>query len=169
MRCGCNLKVLTVKHILRIWWKSLCDYPTVNAQDLADVLFTRISADDVYTSSAEIQVNKTSMYLQYFCFVYQLQVDNTEAGKRNKNIVNALNSGTFLGFVSGKYVPYNKSHEWWQGQGVGDIHSYFVYLLGHITVTSQWARCRLKTPASPLFTQPFIQAQIKENIKAPRP
>ena len=26
----------------------------------------------------------------------------------------------------------------------------------------------LKSPASPLFTQPFIQAQIKENIKAPR-
>ena len=27
---------------------------------------------------------------------------------------------------------------------------------------------RLKSPASPLFTQPFIQAQTKENIKAPR-
>ena len=27
---------------------------------------------------------------------------------------------------------------------------------------------RLKSPASPLFTQPFIEAQIKENIKAPR-
>ena len=27
---------------------------------------------------------------------------------------------------------------------------------------------RLKSPASPLFTQPFIQAQMKENIKAPR-
>ena len=27
---------------------------------------------------------------------------------------------------------------------------------------------RLKSPASLLFTQPFIQAQIKENIKAPR-
>ena len=25
-----------------------------------------------------------------------------------------------------------------------------------------------KSPASPLFTQPFIRAQIKENIKAPR-
>ena len=25
-----------------------------------------------------------------------------------------------------------------------------------------------KSPASPLFTQRFIQAQIKENIKAPR-
>ena len=25
-----------------------------------------------------------------------------------------------------------------------------------------------KSPASPLFTQPFIQSQIKENIKAPR-
>ena len=29
------------------------------------------------------------------------------------------------------------------------------------------ARWRLKSPALPLFTQPFIQAQIKENIKAP--
>ena len=38
----------------------------------------------------------------------------------------------------------------------------------HITVTSQRARWRLKSPASRLFTQPFIQAQIKENIKAPR-
>ena len=31
-----------------------------------------------------------------------------------------------------------------------------------------WVRWRLKSPASPLFTQTFIQAQIKENIKAPR-
>ena len=30
------------------------------------------------------------------------------------------------------------------------------------------ARLRLKSPASRLFTQPFIQAQIKENIKVPR-
>ena len=30
------------------------------------------------------------------------------------------------------------------------------------------ARWRLKSPASRLFTQPFIQTQIKENIKAPR-
>ena len=29
-------------------------------------------------------------------------------------------------------------------------------------------RWRLKSPASRLFTQPFIQARIKENIKAPR-
>ena len=27
---------------------------------------------------------------------------------------------------------------------------------------------RLKLPVARLFTQPFIQAQIKENIKAPR-
>ena len=33
-----------------------------------------------------------------------------------------------------------------------------------IFVTSLWARWRLKSPASWLFTQPFIQAQIKENI-----
>ena len=37
-----------------------------------------------------------------------------------------------------------------------------------ITVTSQWARWRLKSPASRLFTQPFIHAQIIEKIKAPR-
>ena len=37
-----------------------------------------------------------------------------------------------------------------------------------ITVTSQWARWRLKSPASQLFTQPFIQVQIKENIKVQR-
>ena len=32
----------------------------------------------------------------------------------------------------------------------------------HTTVTSSWARLRLKWPASPLFTQPIIQAHIKE-------
>ena len=37
-----------------------------------------------------------------------------------------------------------------------------------ITLTSQWPRWRLKSPASRLFTQPFIPTQIKENIKAPR-
>ena len=31
-----------------------------------------------------------------------------------------------------------------------------------ITVTSEWARQRLKSPASRLFIQPFIQTQIKE-------
>ena len=37
-----------------------------------------------------------------------------------------------------------------------------------ITLTSQWPRWRLKSPASRLFTQPFIQTKIKEDIKAPR-
>ena len=37
-----------------------------------------------------------------------------------------------------------------------------------ITKTSQWARLSLNSPASRLFAQPDIQAQIKENIKAPR-
>ena len=37
-----------------------------------------------------------------------------------------------------------------------------------ITVTSWWAWWRLKSPVSRLFTQPFVQAQMKENIKAPR-
>ena len=36
-----------------------------------------------------------------------------------------------------------------------------------ITVMSEWAWWLLKSPASWLFTEPFTQAQIKENIKAP--
>ena len=38
----------------------------------------------------------------------------------------------------------------------------------NITVTSWWARWRLKLPASRLFAKPFVQAQIEQNIKAPR-
>ena len=38
----------------------------------------------------------------------------------------------------------------------------------YITLTSQWPRWRLKSPAARFFAQPFIQAQIKVNIKAPR-
>ena len=40
--------------------------------------------------------------------------------------------------------------------------------LKFITLTSQWARWLLKSPASGLFTQLFIQVQIKENTKASR-
>ena len=47
-----------------------------------------------------------------------------------------------------------------------DDDQYTYYTI--ITMTSQWAQWRLKSPASRLFTLPFIQAQIKENIKAPR-
>ena len=39
---------------------------------------------------------------------------------------------------------------------------------GIITLTSYWARWRLKSPVSLLFTQLCIQALIKENIEAPR-
>ena len=35
-------------------------------------------------------------------------------------------------------------------------------------MTLHWPRWRLKSPASRLFTESFIQAQIKENTKAPR-
>ena len=38
----------------------------------------------------------------------------------------------------------------------------------YITLRSQWASWRLKSPASRLFAQPFVQAHIKENIKVPR-
>ena len=37
-----------------------------------------------------------------------------------------------------------------------------------LTGKSKWARWHLRSPTWRLFTQPFIQAPIKENIKAPR-
>ena len=40
--------------------------------------------------------------------------------------------------------------------------------LQYITMTSEWVRWRLKSAESRLFTEAFIQVQIKENIKAPR-
>ena len=46
-------------------------------------------------------------------------------------------------------------------------HSQAIPVL-YITLTSYWPRWHLKSPASRLFTQPFIETQIKENIKAPR-
>ena len=49
-----------------------------------------------------------------------------------------------------------------------EYHGHIGQLSPHITVTSWWERWRLKSPTSRLFTQLFIQAQIKENIKAPR-
>ena len=42
----------------------------------------------------------------------------------------------------------------------------FLWKCPTITVTSYWARWRLKSPACRLFTQPFVQAQIKESTKA---
>ena len=38
----------------------------------------------------------------------------------------------------------------------------------YISMTALWARWRLKSPGSRWFTQSFVQAQIKENTKAPR-
>ena len=42
---------------------------------------------------------------------------------------------------------------------------WYFYWIVNITLTSQWARRRLKSPSSPLFTQLFIQVQIKKTSK----
>ena len=55
----------------------------------------------------------------------------------------------------------NKSNYFWTG-----VYILTEQRLFNITVTSQSARLRLKSPVSRLFTQPLVQAQIKENIKA---
>ena len=47
------------------------------------------------------------------------------------------------------------------------IESWLQNMIRHISVTSWWARWRLKSPASRLFTQPLFSRRIK-NIKAVR-
>ena len=56
----------------------------------------------------------------------------------------------------------------WYANGLVLLSLILVMFTLAITVTSQWPRWRLKSPASGLFTQSFVQVEIKENIKAPR-
>ena len=53
---------------------------------------------------------------------------------------------------------------------VAHFYSKYFYITPRmlITLTSKWARLRLKSPASRLFAQPFAQAPIKENTEAGR-
>ena len=60
---------------------------------------------------------------------------------------------------------------WYIGRVLAFSHSSYIcyYYFEHFHYTdvimTEWC---LRTPASLLFTKPFIQAEIKENIKAPR-
>ena len=62
----------------------------------------------------------------------------------------------------------NRVHYSLRGHRLIGIGIPIITLRQSITMTSKWERWRLKSPASRLFTQLFIQAQIKENISAPR-
>ena len=56
-----------------------------------------------------------------------------------------------------------------RGKWVEIRHSYSTSVITwNITLTSKWPRWHLKSPASRLFTQSFIQTQITENIKVLR-
>ena len=65
-----------------------------------------------------------------------------------------------------KYVKscWEKEDIW----GTCVLYMCIVFSVRGMTVTSSWARWRPKSPVSPLFTQPFIQTQNKEIIKARR-
>ena len=63
--------------------------------------------------------------------------------------------------IKGQWVK-NQIHTWNLSGSYNLINS-----CSPFAVTSYWVWWCLKSPASQLFTQPFIQRQIKENIKAP--
>ena len=60
----------------------------------------------------------------------------------------------------------------WSGKMISNLSDHLPHFacidILSITMTSYWAPWRLKSPVSRLFTQPFIQGVVKENIKAPR-
>ena len=72
---------------------------------------------------------------------------------------------SFLFHVSRANHSYPSIPGWSQET---DIISFSHELYIFTTMTSLWARWRLKSPASRLFTQLFIQSKTKENIKALR-
>ena len=63
-------------------------------------------------------------------------------------------------------------HPYWMNHQVDKILGTHFHNLNHMHGSLQWRLNELgghlKSPASRLFTQPFIQVQIKENMKAPR-
>ena len=70
----------------------------------------------------------------------------------------------FISFISDQFLNQEKAISI-QNACIVSI-GILIKIREYITVTSQWARWCHKSPASPSFTQLFIQAQIKENIKA---
>ena len=60
-------------------------------------------------------------------------------------------------------MGFQNIRKWFTAMGDYNLNNW-----SPITVTSLWTRWCLYSPASRLFTQPYVQAQIKENIKAPR-
>ena len=72
-------------------------------------------------------------------------------------------------------IYLNDIYYWKTGWKILCQQTEMVTNMVHITETPWWVRWRLKSPASRVFTQPFVQAQIiffhaqiKENFKAPR-
>ena len=72
-----------------------------------------------------------------------------------------------VNFVT-EHIRFTQSYFEWRHILHWQINSSHLLVVSDITMTSQWAWWRHRSPASWLFTQPFIRAQIKENIKAPR-
>ena len=66
-----------------------------------------------------------------------------------------------------RYFPCSPSDSLWICIYWSYLYSVFPTHICHksITLTSQWARWRLKAPAMGLFTQLFIQVQTKETLK----
>ena len=77
-----------------------------------------------------------------------------------KGHVIGQSSRIYMLLLSGTKISGTKIMVHWQ-------YSCHVLEFDFITVTPLWARWRPKSPVSRLFTQPFILAQIKENIKFP--
>ena len=77
-----------------------------------------------------------------------------------------LNRWHIFAVLGGKYVFNPRSSIFWWRWNIAYCFDVFITFSLAITMTSQWVRPRLKSPASPLFAKLFAQVLIMENIKA---
>ena len=106
-----------------------------------------------------------------FCFVLLLLLFSSVNSVDSSLLPNRLR---FAGNYRHRYVRHNHLTHQYYFEVIVDRYCVIVHFLAlgilwdiyrHYTMTSWWARWRLKSPAWRLFTQQFIRAQIKENIK----
>ena len=77
--------------------------------------------------------------------------------------VSAILTSMYSGFCMGRFEKNDRVSGFFVAKATSDASREDNIFI--ITMTSQWARWRLKSPVSRLYTQPFIPAQMKENIK----
>ena len=125
--------------------------------------------DDVFINMSDILPRSQSWILGSWHAEYLVQHALTLTGSFRLIILNWKETKNCQKFPAAKMRPYWPCINFCQSSSEEHAHISRTWpqWVNGITVTSYWVWWRFKSPAPHLFTQQFIQLQIKENIKAP--